>query len=120
MMAACEPVILIARASRERPRAQRTRERTLGRVRLVEDTAEAERVCLENRGPAILVIHSRFLEAPHDPRWRELRTRHPELAAIVCCPGSPDQIQRIDRNTLRVRPGNGTALFAALELLGGY
>ncbi len=118
MMTACKSVILIASASHGRLRVQRTRERTLGRVCLVEDTVEAERVCLENRGPAILVIHSRLLEAPRDARWRELRTRHPELAAIVCCPGLPDEIQRTDRNTLRVHPGDGTAIFTALELLG--
>jgi len=117
-MSACESVILIARASSER--FQRPLARTPGRVCLVQDTVEAERVCLENRGAAILVIHAFLLEAPRDARWRELRTRHPELAAIACCPGSPNEIQRTDRNTLRVHPGNGTAIFAALELLDSY
>ena len=122
-------VILIASASSdEELGVERALARTGRRVRCVRDTAEAERVCAENGGASILVIDSVLLEAPRDAQWRDLRTRHPALAAVVRCPISRDEIQRTDHNTLRVHQsngagngsGNGSGICDAVDLLDSY
>jgi hypothetical protein len=115
------PVILIASASsHERFSVERALEKTGRSVCFVRDTAEAERVCAENGGASILVIDSALLEAPGDAQWRDLRTRHPALAAVVRCPISRDEIQRTDHNTLRVDQSNGAGICDALDLLDSY
>jgi len=114
-------VILIASASSdEQLGVERALARTGRRVRCGRDTAEAERVCAENGGASILVIDSALLEAPRDAGWRDLRTRHPALAAVVRCPISRDEIQRTDHNTLRVHRSNGARISDALDLLDSY
>jgi len=117
------PVILIASASsHERSSVERALEKTGRSVCCVRDTEEAERVCAENGGASILVIDSGLLEAPRDAQWRDLRTRHPALAAVVRCPISRAEIQRTDHNTLRVPQsnGNGAGICDALDLLDSY
>lgn len=115
------PVILIAStSSHERLSVERALAKTGRSVCFVRDTAEAERVCAENGGASILVIDSGLLEAPRDTQWRELRTRHPALAAVVRCPISRDEIQRTDHNTLRVPQSNGAGICDALDLLDSY
>ena len=112
-------ILIAGRPSFERLCTERLLE--AGRsVRCVADTGEAERVCAENGGASVLVIDSTVLEAPRDPQWRELRSRHPELAAVVCCPLSRNEIQRTDRNTLLVNPINGLGIRDALDLLDSY
>jgi hypothetical protein len=69
---------------------------------------------------SILVIDSGLLEAPHDAQWRELRSRHPELAAVVCCPTSRTHVQRTNRNTFVVHPSNRAGICDALDLLDSY
>ena len=118
-------VILIASASSdEELGVERALATTGRRVRCIRDTAEAERVCAENGGASILVIDSVLLEAPRDAGWRDLRTRHPALSAIVRCPISRDEIQRTDHNTLRVHQsngaGNGAGICDAVDLLDSY
>jgi hypothetical protein len=115
------PVILIASASSdERLGVERALAKTGRSVCSVRDTAEAERVCAENGGASILVIDFGLLKAPRDAQWRDLRTRHPALAAVVRCPISRDEIQRTDHNTLRVPQSNGAGICDALDLLDSY
>jgi hypothetical protein len=115
------PVILIASASsNERRCVEREIEKTGRSVCSVTDAADAERVCAENGGASILVIDSDMLEAPRHAQWRKLRSRHPELAAVVRCHVSRNEIQRRDRNTLLVHPSNGAGICDALDLLDSY
>ncbi len=113
--------ILIAnRSPSERLLLELELEKTGRSVHSVGDTLAAERVCTRNGGASILVIDSGLLEAAHDAQWRELRGRHPELAAVVCCPTSLRHVQRTNRNTLRVHPSNRAGIRDALDLLDSY
>jgi hypothetical protein len=119
-MTISDSVILIASASSdEQLRVERALARTGRRIRSIRDTAEAERVYAES-GASILVIDSGLLEAPRDAQWRDLRMRHPTLAAVVRCPISRNEIQRTDHNTLRVHEDNGAGICDALDLLDSY
>jgi hypothetical protein len=114
------PVILIAsRSLFDRLLIERDLGKAGWSVRAVRDSLAAERVCSNGRA-SILVIDSGLLEAPHDPQWRELRSRHPELAAVVCCPTSRTHVQRTDRNTLVVHPSNRAGICDAIALLDSY
>lgn len=115
------PAILIAsRSPFERLLIGREIEKAGRSVYPVQNTLAAEWVCSKNGGVSILVIDSELLEAPDDAQWRELRSRHPELAAVVCCPSSRTHIQRTNRNTLLVHPSNRAGIRDALDLLESY
>jgi hypothetical protein len=115
------PVVIVASASHyERLRTEYELEKTGRSVCCVTDTMAAESLVSENGGTSILVIDSGLLEAAHDAQWRELRGRHPELAAVVRCLVPRHEIQRADRNTLLVHPSNIPGICAALDLLDRY
>jgi hypothetical protein len=112
--------LIASASSNDRRSVERALENTGRDLFSVADTAEAERVCAEHGGASVLVIDSALLEARPGVEWRKLRGRHPELAAVVCCLVSRNEIQRRDRNTLLVHPSNGAGICDALDLLDSY
>lgn len=113
------PVILIASASAyEQDRLGLDLEKTGWNLRGVEDAEEAARACAAHNGASVLVIDSGLLEMAHDPQWRVLRTRQPQLGAVVRCWIPRDGIKRANDRTFLVHPDDHDGICEAIAALG--
>jgi hypothetical protein len=112
------PLVLVASVSAyERHRLELVLKRTGSTLCAVADAAEARRAHDGHDGVCVLVIDSGLLEMDHDPQWRELRSRHPELGAVVRCLFAGGGIRRRDGNTLLVHPDDEEAAREAIRVL---
>jgi hypothetical protein len=110
------PLVLIASASlHERRLVESTLERSGFTPVGVDDAEEAGRELAANGASGVLVIDSGLLEAAHDSQWRQLRTRHPGLGAVVRC--LIPRVDGRDRSTLLVHPDDDEGLRRAVRML---
>jgi hypothetical protein len=114
------PVVLIASVSRGERRLVEACLKRTGFDLLAVDAAADASAELTARGaaPAALVIDAGLLEARHDGQWRQLRTRHPALGAVIrCLMPRADGSLRSDDRTFRVPPDDDAGLRQAVEAL---
>jgi hypothetical protein len=112
------PVVLIASASAyERHRLELSLKKTIWNLCGVEDAEEAARACAAHNGACILVIDSGLLEMTHDPQWRVLRTRQPQLGAVVRCLLPEDGVRRVNGSTFLVHPDDHDGICQAVAAL---
>lgn len=113
------PLVLIAGVSlHERRIVESTLKKTGFTTVAVDDAEDAGRELSANGGSAVLVIDSGLLEAAHDSQWRQLRTRHPGLGAVVrCLIPRAIGVQRTDGNTLLIHPDDDEGLREAVGVL---
>jgi hypothetical protein len=84
----------------------------------VENAEEAARACAAHNGASILVIDSGLLEMTHDPQWRALRARHPQLGTVVRCLTPRDRVRRANGSTFLVHPDDHDGIRQAVAALG--
>lgn len=114
------PLVLIASASSyERHRLGLALKNTGWNLCEVENVQEATRACASDDGAAILVIDSGILESPRDPQWRTLRSRDPQLSAVVRCLIPRGEMLRTDPRTYLVHPDDVDRLCEAIAVLSG-
>lgn len=118
-MSAETPVILIASASaHERDHLERSLKKTGWDFRGVGNAAEADRACAVHCGASVLVIDSGLLEMAHDPQWRILRDRNPQLGAVVRCLVPRGGSRRANGSTFLVHPDDHDGIRRAVAALG--
>ena len=115
----CASLVLIASVS---PHGARQVESILKETGLsttrVGDAEEAAKELAATDTAGVLVIDSGLLEARHDAQWREFRMRHPDVRTARPDSGSPSTgVQRCDRSTLLVHPGDPDGLREAVAIL---
>lgn len=114
------PVILIASASSyERHRLELALKTTGWTLCEVKSADEVTRVRAADGGAAILVIDSGVLESHRDPQWRTLRSRDPQLSAVVRCLVPRGAMLRADPRTCLVHPDDFDNLCEAVTVLSG-
>jgi hypothetical protein len=113
------PVVLIASVSRHESRSVEGALSESGWTLLRVDAAgDAIREIDGGRRNTVLVIDAGLLETAHDPQWRVLRARHPELRTIVrCLTPRTRSLESADERTLRVHPDDLLAMREAIRSL---
>ncbi|HXK22769.1 MAG TPA: hypothetical protein VMS55_08860 [Myxococcota bacterium] len=114
-----DPLVLIACVSAYEHRAVESSLKKTGFTTVaVDDAKEAAKEFSANGASGVLVIDSGLLEAAHDSQWRQLRTLHPALGAVVRCliPRARGG-RRTDGNTLLVHPDDDQGLREAICVL---
>lgn len=85
----------------------------------VEAAKDVDAHLARHRRRCVLVIDSGLLGMPHDDQWRLLRTRHPDLGAVVrCWIGKEPGMRRTEERTFLVHPDDGGGLLLAARALG--
>jgi hypothetical protein len=114
-------VILIASVSAcERHRLELSLKKTGWTLCGVEDAEEAARACAAHDGASVLVIDAGLLEMAHDPQWRALRTRNPQLGAVVRCLIPRGGARQANGSTFLVHPDDHNGICRAVAALGAW
>lgn len=113
-----QPLILIASISDyEAQLLQRALERAGRAPHKARDAGEAARACSRHDGASVLVIDSGLLAMAHDPQWRLLQSRYPQLGVVVRALIRPGSIRQAGENTFLVHPDDESGMCRAIGLL---
>lgn len=88
-------------------------------VRGMQDAGEAAEAVADHDGPSILVIDAGLLHMSHDAQWRDLRSRHPDLGAVVRqLVREPTRPGWSGSRTALVHPDHDESLVEAVRTIG--